>query len=206
MTAEKLDLKKTLKALYTPSTEDFTLVDVPTMRFVKVDGQGDPNKAEGYQQGLNWIYSVSYALKFASKAELGKDYAVMPLETLWWADDMADFTARKKDDWRWTQMVMTPAFVSEKMYEAAVEKTRKKLGDPPASLRFEPYREGLAAQILHIGSYDDEAPTIKRLHEEFIPRNGLIENGLHHEIYLSDPRKTEAAKLRTILRHPVRHK
>jgi hypothetical protein len=131
---------------------------------------------------------------------------VPPLEGLWWADDNAAFTARAKDQWHWTMMIMAPAFIMREMYEAAVEKTGKKLGEPPASLRLEPYDEGLAVQILHIGSYDDEAPTIKRLHGEFIPQHGLAENGVHHEIYLSDPRRTEAAKLKTILRQPVRRK
>lgn len=203
---EKTDFKKMMKALYAPTTKDFVLVEVPKMQFVKVDGQGDPNKAEEYQKGLNWIYSVSYALKFASKADLGRDYAVMPLEALWWAEDTDDFVARNKDSWRWTQMIMTPDFITREMFDTAVENTRKKLGEQPASLRFEPFDEGLSAQILHVGSYDDEAPTIKRLHEEFIPQRGLTENGLHHEIYLSDPRKTEPAKLKTILRHPVRRK
>jgi hypothetical protein len=206
MAAEKLDFKKTLKALYAPTAKDFVLVEVPRMQFVKVDGEGDPNKAEDYQNGLNWLYSVSYGLKFASKAELGRDYAVMPLEALWWADDVSDFTSRRKDSWRWTQMIMAPDFITQQMYQAAVEKAEKKLGEPPESLRLETFDEGLSVQILHIGSYDDEAPTIKRLHEAFIPQHGLTENGLHHEIYLSDPRKTEPAKLKTILRHPVRRK
>jgi len=175
------------------------------MRFVKVDGQGNPNTAPAYRLAVEWLYGVSYALKFAAKA-LGKDYGVPPLEGLWWADDNAAFTARAKDEWHWTMMIMAPDFVAEDMYEVAVAKTAKKLGAPPASLRFEPHDEGLAVQILHIGSYDDEAPAIRRLHEEFIQRHGLIENGLHHEIYLSDPRKTEPGKLKTILRQPVRRK
>ena len=205
MPVEKLDFKKTLKALYAPSAKDFALVDVPRMLFVKVDGAGDPNTAEDYQIGLSWIYSVSYGLKFASRAGLGKDYTVMPLEALWWADDNEDFVTRKKDKWRWTQMIMAPDFITPKMHDAAVEKAGKKFGEPPGSLRLEPYDEGLTVQILHVGSYDDEAPTIKRLHEEFIPQHGLTENGLHHEIYLSDPRTTEPSKLKTILRQPVRH-
>lgn len=203
---EKIDFKKTLKALYAPSAKDFALVEVPPMHFVMVDGQGDPNRAEDYEKGLNWVYSISYALKFASKQLLGRDYTVPPLEALWWSDDMADFVAGKKERWRWTQMIMVPDFVSRDMYEAALEKTRKKLGEPPSSLRFEPYDEGLSVQILHIGSYDDEAPTIKRLHEEFLPANGLVESGVHHEIYLSDPRKTVPEKLKTILRQPVKRK
>jgi hypothetical protein len=167
--AEKIDFKKTLRALYAPTAKDFVLVEVPKMQFVKVDGEGDPNKAADYQKGLNWVYSVSYGLKFASKAELGRDYAVMPLEALWWADDMGDFVAGKKDSWRWTQMIMTPDFITHDMYDAAIERAKKKLGEPPDSLRFEAHDEGLAVQILHVGSYDDEAPTIRRLHEKSSP-------------------------------------
>lgn len=201
---DKIDFKKTLKALYGPSTKAFSIVDVPAMRFVMVDGQGDPNKAGDYATGLSWLYSISYALKFASKRERGQDYAVPPLEALWWADDMSDFVARRKDWWRWTQMLMVPDFVPDEMFSAALAGARKKLGEPPASLRLETFAEGLSVQIMHIGSYDDEAPTIRRLHEEFLPQNGLVENGHHHEIYISDPRKTAPAKLKTVLRQPVR--
>jgi hypothetical protein len=201
---DKVDFKKTLKALYMPSAKAFSIVEVPPMRFVMVDGQGDPNTAAEYAKGLNWIYSVSYALKFASKIEHDRDYTVPPLEALWWADDMSDFVAGRKESWRWTQMVMVPDFVPEAMFDAALAKATKKLGDTPASLRFDTFDEGLSVQILHVGSYADEAPTIRRLHEEFLPQNGLVENGHHHEIYLSDPRKVEPAKLRTVLRQPVK--
>lgn len=200
----KIDFKRSMKALYAPSTKRFALVDVPRMQFVKVDGQGDPNSAADYRQGLEWLYSVSYALKFASAEALGKDYVVPPLEALWFADDMSAFVKRSKQKWRWSQLIMVPDWITRKMFEAAVAKTSKKLGSPPASLRLEPYDEGLSVQIMHVGSYDDEAPVIARLHKEYLPANGLAENGLHHEIYLSDPRKVEAAKLKTVLRQPVR--
>src|SRR5690606_6862995 len=134
---------------------------------------------------------------------LGKDYGVPPLEGLWWADDNSAFTERAKDEWNWTMMIMVPDFISGDMFEAAVAKSGRKLGRTPSSLRLEPFEEGLAVQILHVGSYDDEGPTIRRLHEAYIPQHGLVENGRHHEIYLSDPRKTEPARLKTILRQPV---
>lgn len=203
---DKIDFRKALSNLYAPSAKAFALVDVPAMQFVMVDGLGDPNVSAEYERGLNWVYSLSYGMKFACKAELARDYTVPPLEALWWADDMGDFTAGRKDRWRWTQMIMVPDFVTREMYEAAVAKATKKLGEPPGSLRFDRFAEGLSVQILHIGSYDDEAPTIRRLHEEYLPENGLVENGHHHEIYLSDPRKVEAAKLKTILRQPVKRR
>lgn len=200
----KLDLKKHHKALYNPPKDKFELVEVPPLQYVRLDGEGDPNTAEAYRMGVAWLYSASYAMKFAAKAELGRDYVVGPLEALWWADDMSSFVARQKADWRWTIMILQPDFVTAGLFEKAVEKAGKKLGAPPSSLRFESYHEGLSVQTLHVGSYDDEGPTLARLHQEYLPANGLKETGHHHEIYLSDPRKVPAEKLKTILRQPVK--
>ena len=201
----KLDFRKEQPALFTAPTDEFVLIKVPKLRFIKIDGEGDPNKAPAYGEALAWLYAVSYGVKFAAKAE-GNDYVVPPLQGLWWADDMKAFAARKKDKWRWTMMIMAPDFVGRKHFKAGVDKAAKKLGEAPDSLRLEDYDEGLAVQILHVGSYDDEAPTIKRLHQKFLPANGLVETGPHHEIYLSDPRRVEPAKFKTILRQPVRQK
>lgn len=201
---EKIDFKKILPDLYRPPTDRFVSVDVPAMQFVKVDGRGDPNKAPAYKQAIEWLYAVSYAMKFAAKAAERKDYVVPPLEGLWWADDPADFVARRKERWCWTIMIMAPEFIDRPLFEAAVEKARKNLGTPPASLRLERLEEGTALQILHVGSYDDEGPALARLHDEEMPSRGLAFAGPHHEIYLSDPRRTEPAKLRTILRQPVK--
>jgi hypothetical protein len=205
---EKVDFKKTLKHLYQPSKKDFALVVVPPMQFLMIDGEGDPNVAESYQQALEALYAVAYGVKFASKKELKRDYTVPPLEGLWWAEDMEVFTAMiSKDQWLWTMMVMQPEWVSEAMVLAACEKAEGSK-DLPAieKLRLETYNEGLSVQILHIGPYDAEGPTIDRLHHEFLPQQGLIENGKHHEIYLSDPRRVEPAKWKTVLRQPVRRR
>lgn len=199
----KLDFKKTLSALYTAPTGRFVSIEVPTLAFVKIDGAGDPDTAPAYKQAIEWLYAVSYALKFAAKG-FGKDYVVPPLEGLWWAEDPADFVARRKDRWRWTMMIMAPDFIDRPLFEAAVDKARKKFGDVPPSLRFEPLSEGQALQILHIGSYDDEGPTLARLHDEIMPAQNLTFAGHHHEIYLGDPRRTAPARLRTILRQPVK--
>jgi len=201
---EKIDFRKTLKALYSPPAGAFVRVEPPPMQFVKVDGEGDPNTAAAYRSAVEWLYGVSYAMKFAAKAALGKDYGVPPLEGLWWADDPRTFVTREKDRWRWTMMIMVPDFVTRDMFEKAVAKTGGKRGEPPPSLRLEPYDEGLALQTLHVGGYDEEGPVLARLHEEVIPSQGMAFNGPHHEIYLSDPTKTEPAKLKTILRQPVR--
>lgn len=203
---EKIDFKKSLPGLYKPPVDRFVYVDVPAMQFVKVDGKGDPNTAPAYKQAIEWLYSVSYAMKFAAKAALGKDYVVPPLEGLWWAYDPADFVARRKDRWCWTMMIMAPAFIDLAMFEAAVDKSKKKLDTPPDSLRLDRLEEGTVLQILHVGSYDDEGPILARLHDEEMPSRGLAFAGPHHEIYLSDARKTEPAKLKTILRQPVRTK
>ena len=201
---EKIDFRKSLKTFYQPSAKDFAMVDVPKMTFIKVDGQGNPNEAPEYVRAVEWLYAVSYGLKFAVREATGRDYVVPPLEGLWWADDMTSFATGAKARWRWTLMIMVPDFATRDLYESAVEKARRKLGEPPASLRLEPYSEGPSLQILHIGRYDEEAPTLRRLHEEVMPARGLVFNGHHHEIYLSDPRKTAPEKLKTVLRQPVR--
>ncbi|MBT2325881.1 GyrI-like domain-containing protein [Variovorax paradoxus] len=201
---EKIDFKKTLKLLYNPPAGEFASVEVPLMQFVKVDGEGDPNTVPAYRSAVEWLYGVSYAAKFAAKAALGKDYVVPPVEGLWWADDSKTFITREKDQWRWTMMIMVPDFVTRDIFENAVAKTSGKLGQSPQSLRLELYGEGLSLQTLHVGGYDEEGPVLARLHGEVMPNMGMAFNGPHHEIYLSDPRKTESAKLKTILRQPVK--
>jgi hypothetical protein len=201
----KVDFKKQLKHLYQPSAKKFEVVDVPPMKFLMIDGHGDPNTAQAYQDAVEALYAVSYKLKFVSKKELEKDYVVPPLEGLWWAEDMEAFTAaRDKSAWDWTMMIMQPQWITQEMVEKAVKQVEKKGLPALSKLRLETYHEGLSVQILHIGSYDDEGPTIARLHSEFMPENGYEEAGKHHEIYLSDPRKVAPDKLKTVLRQPVR--
>lgn len=200
----KVDFKRELKQLYNPPKNDFTVIDVPTMQFLMVDGHGDPNTAQAYQDALAVLYAVAYKVKFISK-KAGMDYVVPPLEGLWWADAMELFsTQRDKDSWDWTMMIMQPAWITLAVVEQAMAQVQA--NDLPALplLRLEPYHEGLSAQILHIGSYDDEGPVLLRLHRNWIPDNGYVENGKHHEIYLSDPRKTAPDKLKTVLRQPVK--
>lgn len=201
---DKIDFKKSMKALYDAPVGRFARIDVPQLRYVMVDGEGNPNTAAAYKIAVEWLFSVSFAMKFASKRELGKDYVVPPLEGLWWADDPADFVARRKEHWRWTMMVMVPDFVGQRLYEAAFAKTRTKLTEPPVSLRLNSLTEGLSLQTLHVGSYDDEGPILAHLHDELMLAEKLGFNGKHHEIYLSDPRKTPPGKLKTILRQPVK--
>lgn len=200
---EIIDLKKLHKPLFTAPAGQWASVDVPEFDFLMVDGHGDPNSAPEYDQALQWLYSVAYGIKFAAKPS-GKTFVVPPLEGLWHADDPSSFLARRKSEWKWTMMIMMPDFVGADLFEPAVAKARKKLGDPPATFRLESYREGPSLQALHIGPYDAEGPVLARLHDEVMPAQGLTFAGHHHEIYLSDPRKTAPEKLRTILRQPVR--
>ena len=201
----KIDFKKELKHLYQPSTKQFTVVDVPAMQFLMVNGHGNPNTTPEYTEAVEALYAVAYKLKFASKKEMAKDYTVPPLEGLWWADDMDDFTiTRDKSKWDWTMMIMKPDWITQEMVTTAVALVAKKKDLPALSkLRLESYHEGLAVQIMHIGSYDDEAPTIRKMHTEFMPTNGLLPRGKHHEIYLSDPRRVAPEKLKTVIRQPV---
>ena len=202
----KIDFKKELKHLYQPASKKFEVVDVPSMNFLMIDGQGDPNTAKEYQDALEALYAVAYKLKFISKKALVKDYVVPPLEGLWWAEDMEQFTTGgDKNAWQWTMMIMQPEWVTQEMFENALDQV-KKTKNPTAlsKLRLERYHEGLAVQIMHIGSYDNEGPTLGRMHHEFIPGHGYEMNGKHHEIYLSDPRKVAPEKLKTVLRQPVK--
>lgn len=201
---EKVDFKKIMKAFWQPPVGVFSLVDVPKLQFAMIDGKGDPNTSEEYRHAIEWLYSVSYPLKFMSKKELGKDYGVAPLEGLWWAEDMSSFLTGDKHLWSWTMMIMQPDWITGEMFKAVLDKARAKLGEPPERLRLQFFHEGTAVQIMHIGPYSAEGPTILRLHEEFLPANGLVENGKHHEIYLGDPRKAAPEKLRTVIRQPVR--
>jgi len=202
---DKIDFKKELQHLYNPSAREFTVVEVPEMQFLMVDGHGDPNTELAYQEAVEALYAVAYKLKFMSKQQLEKDYTVPPLEGLWWAADIDTFTVNlDKSAWDWTMMIMQPEWITPELFAQAVAEVQKSKALPALSImRLERYAEGLAVQILHIGSYDDEAPTLARMHREFIPQNGYVEAGKHHEIYLGDPRKTAPEKLKTVLRQPV---
>ncbi len=201
---EKTDFRKEFKHLYKPPTKAFAVVDVPPMQFLMIDGHGDPNTAQEYKDAIEALYPVAYKLKFMSKKEWEKDYVVLPLEGLWWAEDMETFTSREKSAWDWTMMIMQPEWITQEMFQVAVKQVEKKALPALSKMRLEAYHEGLAVQIMHIGSFDDEGPTLHRLHYEFVPQNGFEMSGKHHEIYLSDFRKVAPEKLKTVLRQPVR--
>ncbi len=201
---EKIDFKKQLKHLYRPSAKKIEIVEVPSVNFLMVDGQGDPNTSQSFVEAIEALYPLSYTLKFTVKrGELGIDYGVLPLEGLWWADDMSDFSTGNKDNWYWTLMIMQPEFITQEMVAEAIETVEKKKNPPALPLvRFESFDEGKAAQTLHIGPFSEEGPTIDKVHS-LIEENGSQRIGKHHEIYLSDMRRTAPEKLKTIVRQPM---
>lgn len=192
---DKIDFKTQLDT-YRARKGRFDVVDVPDLQYLMIDGHGDPNTGSAFGDAVEALYPLAYKLKFASKRALGRDYVVMPLEGLWWADDMESFTARRdKSRWDWTLMIMTPDWIDRAMFE--------EFTTPQSGVRLETLSEGKCVQTLHVGSYDDEAGVLARLHDEVIPGHGLAMTGRHHEIYLNDRRKVAPEKLRTILRQPV---
>jgi len=202
----KVDFKKTLDS-YQAKHGQFRIVEVPPLQYVMIDGHGSPD-GSAFAAAVQALYPVAYALKFMSKQQLNKDYVVPPMEALWWADDMQVYATREKDRWEWTVMLMVPDWITAEMFEAAKAKAAKKK-DAPARLsdvRLETMEEGTCVQTLHIGSYEDEAPVLRRMHNEFIPEHGYELTGKHREIYLSDPRRVAEDKLKTILRQPVKRK
>jgi hypothetical protein len=201
---EKTDYLKQLKHLYGPSAKKVECVDVPQMNFLMVDGEGDPNTSKAFSDAIEALYPVAYTLKFmVKKGPLAVDYGVMPLEALWWADDMSAFATGNKDAWKWTVMIMQPEFITVEMVTNAIAEVAKK--KKPVSLplvRFDSFKEGKAAQTLHIGHFSEEGPTIERVHT-FIEDNGSQRVGKHHEIYLSDLRRTAPEKWKIIVRQPM---
>lgn len=202
-TMQTYDIKKERKDLYAPKRGDFEIVDVPDMGFLMLDGHGDPNTSEAYREAVEALYAASYAVRAVAKTKLGRVHTVAPLEGLWSAADWAAFRARDKNAWDWTMMIAQPDWITRELVDEALAAAQKKQLRALSLVRFERYTEGRSAQIMHVGPYDDEGPTLERLHVEFLPANGLVPGGRHHEVYLSDARKTEPARLKTILRQPV---
>jgi hypothetical protein len=201
--SEKVDLKREIAA-YRARRGGFDVVDVPALTYLAVDGHGDPN-GPAFAAATEALYPLAYALKFASRDALGRDYVVPPLEGLWWADDWRAFTtARDKSAWDWTLLILVPDWVPAELLEPAREGVAQRRA--PARLddvRRETLHEGRCVQTLHVGPFDDEAPVLARMHDEVIPERGLRMRGRHHEVYLGDPRRVAPERMRTILRQPV---
>ena len=200
---DKLDLKKEQGAMYRQPAGKISVIEVPPQQYLMVDGFGDPNNSKLFQDAIEALYGLSYTLKFMLKKQGRTDYGVMPLEGLWWTEDMANFSVEKRDAWLWTLMILQPSFITN----TDVEEARKQLMAKKevillSKVRLETMNEGKCAQILHVGPFSEEPPTIERLHQ-YINENGYTLRGKHREVYLSDMRRTAPEKLKTIIRQPV---
>ena len=174
------------------------------MQFLQIDGRGDPNSSKDFSLAVEALFKLSYTIKFdVKKSDLKFDYKVMPLECLWWSDNMDDFITGNKENWNWTLMIMQPDFITPEFLDAAKLKAKEKI-NPYAfdKVCFAKFEEGASMQIMHIGAFSDEGPTIEKLHKH-IKNNQFIRIGKHHEIYLSDIRRAAPEKWRTILRQPI---
>ena len=201
---ETVDLRKELKHLYHASVKEVVQVGVPSMNFLMVDGEGDPNTSQTYVEAIEALFAVSYTVKFmVKKGELAIDYGVMPLEGLWWVDDMTTFSLDDKSNWKWTAMIMQPSFVTADLVEQALAEVKKKKNPAAISkVRLASWSEGNCSQIMHIGPFSEEGSTIDKLHR-FIDVSNRQRTGKHHEIYLSDIRKADPKKWKTIIRQPM---
>ena len=200
---EKIDYKKQLKQFYIPSAKKAVIVMVPKMNYLMIDGAGDPGTSQEFQSAITALFPLSYTLKFMIKKKKKINYGVLPLEGLWWADDMSSFNTDNRDDWKWTLMIMQPDPVTEELVHEAKEqvKTRKNPVSLPR-IRYKSFKEGKAAQIMHIGPFAEEGPTVEKIHS-FIEQSGGQIKGKHHEIYLSDLRRAAPENLKTIIRQPM---
>jgi hypothetical protein len=203
---KKLDLRKELQYLYRPSARDAELVNIPRFNFLMIDGKGNPNNSKEFQDAIQALYSLSYTLKFQFKFNRHIDYPVMPLEGLWWMGDGTAIEPKRYEDWHWTVMILQPSIVTKSLVAKCVNdlKVKKDLASLE-SIRLEPFVEGRAVQIMHIGPYNAEGPTLHKLNDFAVAR-GLTFCGKHHEIYMSDPRRVKPEKMKTILRLPVKRK
>lgn len=199
----KKDLtRKELEELYLPPADDFVMVDVPEMNFFMIDGEGSPDD-EPFQQAMQWLFTSIHPIKLEAKKRMGRNFVEPPLEGLFWADDMADLEAGRKDRLKWRLMIPGPAWATRDMFAEGIAQAAKKRGDAPESLRLDTYREGESVQIMHVGP-DEEIATVARRLCDFLPTRELVPNGPHHEIYLTDVKRTAPAKRKTVLRQPVR--
>ncbi len=199
----KIDFKKEWKEIYSASAKQCAVVTIPRMNFLMIDGKGDPNTTAEFHEAINALFSVAYTIKFMIKKSREIDYGVMPLEGLWWCDNMAEFNVDHKDIWQWTIMIMQPDVVTKEIYQEAAEKVlQEKQLVSINTMRFASFDEGSVAQLLHVGPFSEEGPTIEKLHN-FLAANGYTMNGKHHEIYLSDTRRGNPQNWKTIIRMPV---
>ncbi len=197
-------LKARLNELYMPPAGDFVMVDVPEMRFMMIDGYGAADRT-ALDHAVKWLFAAAHPIRRIARERMGQHFVEPPLEGLWWADDVRDLVAGTREKLHWRMMIIfEPDWLTQAMFDDAVEAARTRLGEPPATLRLEAYPEGLSVQTMYVGPPNAEGPTVTRMHEEFLPAHHLVANGHHHEIYLNDPTRVAPKKLKTVLRQPVR--
>lgn len=204
----KIDLRRELKAYYSPGTKTVQVVTIPRFKFVMIDGKiesgEEPKTSAEFQEAMTALYGITFTLKFMSKLQKENpiDYSVMGLEGLWWVEG-GEFNIHRKDNLSWTVMIMQPPHITEEIYQDALAQLAKKKPSPRLSqLRFEEFEEGPCIQMMHIGPYDTEPDTVDKM-MAFASENGYRIGGRHHEIYLSDPRRSAPEKWKTILRYPI---
>lgn len=198
---EKLDLKKEYRELYRASEKRYAIIEVPELSYLTIDGQGTPG-GEGFQEAIGALYGLAYGIKFSCK-EQGRDFTVMPLETIWWMDG-AELSEDNRDSWSWKLLIAVPDYVGNAELNSTREAARKKKDSPRLKdVRLESMGNGKAAQLLHVGPYDEVGRTVERL-EELVKADGYAFSGRHHEIYLNDPCRVDVSRLKTIVRHPIK--
>jgi len=200
---EKIDFKKEMKEFYRPPRKP-VIVDVPELQFIMINGKGYPGTSQEYQDAMQTLFPVAYTLRFAIKKAGILDYKVMPLEGLWWAEDMDVFAIDDRpEEWLWTSMIMQPSQVTKDLFAKAVQTVKEKKNPVALSkIRLETYHEGLAVQVMHTGPFSEEGPVIENMHQ-FAFDQGYELRGKHHEIYLSDFTRTAPEKLKTVIRQPI---
>ena len=205
------DYKKEYKEFYMPENKP-GIVEVPTMNYIAVRGEGDPNAENSeYKESIGLLYGIAFTIKMSKKGDYRIDgyfdFVVPPLEGLWWQEDTDDIDYTHKENFKFISMIRLPDFVTREDFDWAIEEATRKKKIDFSKVEFLTYDEGLCVQCMHIGSYDDEPATIKLMHE-YAAAEGyeldITDKRLHHEIYLSDARKVAPEKLKTVIRHPIK--
>ncbi len=205
------DYKKEYKEFYLPSKKP-SIIEIPSMNYIAVKGKGNPNDDHGeYKQSIGLLYAIAFTIKMSYKGghkiEGYFEYVVPPLEGFWWQDGIKGIDYSRKEDFNFISLIRLPDFVTKKDFDWAIEEATKKKKQDFSKVEFLTYDEGLCVQCMHIGSYDDEPATVNLMHE-YAKENGYVlditDTRFHHEIYLSDPRRCDVAKLKTVVRHPIK--
>ena len=205
------DYKREYKEFYMPSKKP-SIINIPRMNFISVRGKGNPNIENGeYKKSIGLLYSIAFTIRMSYKGNYKIDgffeYVVPPLEGFWWQENIKGIDYNKKDDFNFISLIRLPDFVTIDDFNWAIEEATRKKKQDFSKVEFFSYDEGLCVQCMHIGSYDNEPDTVNLMHE-YVKENGydidISDSRYHHEIYLSDPRKCEVSKLKTVIRHPIK--